>query len=531
MLQIIEPDRPTTLPTIELDENGRKIYRPDGKVLRDFLRCRKHVSVVRGSIGSGTSTACIMKMWLISCEQKPNHDGVRKTRWAVCRNTFPDLKNTTVKSWLDWFPEEVYGRFYWDRPFKHIIRIGDIEMEVIFLALDSEDDIRKLRSFEFTGIWFNELEFIEKAILDEAESRTGRYPAVKDGGATWDGVIADMNAPREDHFIPLMMGEVPLPDDWTEEERLSYRKPDNWGYHVQPPAMLEIKDASGSLVGYKMNPLAENTKWLKPGYYAEKIKGKTKQWIDSRVLNKITVYVDGKAVWQQFSEDAHVSKTPLEPVPGWPVYVGLDFGRNPACVVGQLVNNRWRIFAELTARDAGASIFAPLVKQLLDRRLGDWHVSSRERDQNGYSVEFFGDPKGDDGTQADEHTAYDVFRNHGMPVRPAPVKNNHIQTRIEAVEYAMITMVNGMPRLLVCGSNCRTLKVAMAGGYHFARIKGTSRHKETPEKDRYSDIADACQYMVLGAGEGRVVSGRDRTGRKEPVDTKPQKKSRRRGGF
>lgn len=531
MLDVIEPPRAVALPKIELDPAGRKIYRPDGEVLRQFLRCRKHVSIVRGSIGSGTSTACIMKMWAISCEQRPNDDGVRKTRWAVCRNTFPDLKNTTVKSWLDWFPEEMYGRFYWDRPYRHVIRVGDVDMEIIFLALDSEDDIRKLRSFEFTGIWFNELEFIDKAIVDEAESRTGRYPAVKDGGATWDGVIADMNAPREDHFIPLMMGEVPLPDDWTEEERLSFKRPDNWGYHVQPPAMLEIKDAAGTLTGYRMNPKAENTRWLKPGYYAEKIKGKTKQWIDSRVLNKITVYVDGKPVWQQFNEDSHVSKTPLEPIPGWPVYVGLDFGRNPACVVGQLVNNRWRIFAEVTARDVGASIFAPLVKQLLDRRLGEWQSMARQSSFAGFQVEFFGDPKGEDGTQSDETTAYDVFRSFGMPVRPAPVKNNHIQTRIEAVEFAMITMVNGYPRLLVCGTNCRTLKVAMAGGYHFARIKGTSRHKETPEKDRYSDIADATQYMVLGAGEGRAVTGGRHVGHREPVDIKVQKKSRRRGGF
>ncbi len=533
MLEVVEPERPVDLPTIDLDPQGRKIYRPDGAVLRDFLRCRKHVSIIRGSIGSGTSTACIMKMWAISCEQRPNADGVRKTRWAVVRNTFPDLKNTTVKSWLDWFPENMYGRFYWDRPFRHMIRIGDVEMEVIFLALDSEEDIRKLRSFEFTGIWFNELEFIEKAILDEAESRTGRYPAVKDGGATWDGVIADMNAPREDHFIPLMMGEVPLPDDWTEEERLSYQRPDNWGYHVQPPAMIEIKDAGGALTGYRMNPLAENTKWLKPGYYAEKIKGKTKQWIDSRVLNKITVFVDGKPVWEQFNDDSHVSKTALEPIPGWPVYVGLDFGRNPAMVAGQIVNGRWRIFAEATARGAGASLFAPVVQGVLTRRLGQWYPAGGERISGGYEVYFFGDPKGDDGTQADETTAYDVFRNHGMPVRAAPVKNNHIQTRIEAVEYAMITMVNGLPRFLVCGVNCRTLKVACAGGYHFRRIKGTSRHEDKPFKDRYSDIADACQYMVLGAGEGRAAVGRDRgnagSGKAANVNFKP--KSRRRGGF
>lgn len=203
-------------------------------------------------------------------------------------------------------------------------------------------------------------------------------------------------------------------------------------------------------------------------------------------------------------------------------------------VAGQIVNGRWRVFAELTARDQGAPLFAPQVSRLLTQRLGDWHParnSGREFQNDGsYEVEFYGDPKGADGTQADEYTAYDIFRNQGMPVTPAPVKNNHIQTRIEAVEHAMITMVNGAPRFVVCGTNCRTLKVACAGGYHFARLKGTANHKETPEKDRYSDIADALQYMMLGAGEGRAAVGRDHRGGSKPVNTKPAHKSRRRYG-
>lgn len=529
-------ERIEAMPTVRRDPGGRKVYAPDGQVLADFLRDRSHVSIIRGSIGSGTSSAAMMKVYSIAMEQRSHPEtGLRHTRWGVVRNTYPDLKNTTVKTWLDWFPEKPYGRFYWDRPFRHVIRVGDMLLEAHFFALDSSDDIRKMRSLEVTGWLFNELEFIDKEIVDEAESRTGRFPAVKDGGPTWDGIIADMNAPREDHWVPLMMGEVPLPESMTEEERLAYRKPDTWAYFVQPPSMRENKDASGTLLGYEINEAAENLLWLKPGYYEEKIKGKTKQWIDSRVLNKITVFVDGKPVWQQFNPDTHVSKTPLEPIEGWPVYVGLDFGRNPAAVFGQLVNNRWRIFGEVTAHDVGASIFAPIVKRALTLRLGNWRSARLDREgrrgDEEFQVDFFGDPKGQDGTQADETTAYDIFRSHDMPVMPAPVKNNHIQTRLEVVEHAMITMANGSPRFVVCGTHCRTLKVACEGGYHFARIKGTSRHQDTPEKDRYSDIADACQYMMLGAGEGRAAAGRDHKGYGKPVQMSLRPKSRRRGGF
>ena len=512
---------------IPIDAHGRKIYAPDGAVLTAYLRDRSHVSIIRGPIGSGSSSGSIMKMYAISLEQRPNPiDGIRRTRWGVVRNTFPELRGTTIKTWLDWFPENLYGRFYWDRPYRHVIRLGDVEMEVFFLALDSPDDVQKLRSLEVTGWWFNEMEFQNKEIVDEAESRTGRFPAVKDGGCTWDGVLGDMNAPNEDHWVPLVMGEVDFPDSWTEEERLAYQKPAGWSYFVQPPALLEVRDGVGRISGYKINPMAENLRWLKPGFYLEKMRGKSRQWILSRLMNVITIYVEGQAVWPNFNAETHISREEIKPVEGWPIYVGLDFGRNPAAVVGQLVSNRWRIFAELHAKQSGATTFAPLVKKLLDARLGYWNCPG------GFDVHFFGDPKGQDGVQTDETTAYEVWGSFGMPVRPAPnLKNNQIATRIEAVEYALNGMVNGVPRFQLCPVNCRVGKVAMSGGYHFARIKGTAQHAPVPFKDKYSDWADACQYMVLGGGEGRAM--RTAGGGLRPVAVQAFKKSGngRRGGF
>lgn len=509
------------------DAQGRIIFRPEGTVLREYVRDRSHVSIIRGPIGSGSSSISIMKMYFISLEQTPSPvDGVRRTRWGVVRNTFPELRGTTIKTWLDWFKEELYGRFYWDRPYRHIIRIADVEMEVFFLALDTPDDVQKLRSLEVTGWWFNELEFQDKEIFDEAESRTGRFPAVKDGGCTWDGILGDMNAPNEDHWVPLVMGEVPFPDSWTEEERLAYQKPPGWAYFVQPPALLEVRDGVGRVTGYRVNPAAENLKWLKPGFYLEKMRGKTRQWIRSRLMNEITIFVEGQAVWPNFNAETHIAREEIKPIEGWPVYVGLDFGRNPAAVIGQMVANRWRVFAELTARETGASTFAPQVKRLLTSRLGDWNCPG------GFDVRFFGDPKGQDGVQTDETTAYDIWDSFGMKVRPAPnLKNNQIATRIEAVEYALNGLVNGAPRFQLCGTGCRALKVAMLGGYHYARVKGTAKHSAVPEKDKYADLADALQYMVLGGGEGRALTSAGGGQRAKPVAAFKQAKSRRRGGF
>ena len=166
--------------------------------------------------------------------KKKGLDGVRKSRWAVIRNTNPQLKTTTIKTWLDWFPEEDWGKFHWSVPYTHHIKKADLDLEVIFLALDRPEDVKKLLSLELTGIWINEAREIPKSIIDACSMRVGRFPSMKDGGCTWTGVIADTNAPEEDHWWPIMSGEVPIPDHIPKEEAKMLVKPDNWNFYTQP---------------------------------------------------------------------------------------------------------------------------------------------------------------------------------------------------------------------------------------------------------------------------------------------------------
>lgn len=425
-------------------------------------------------------------------EQRVGPDGLRRSRWGIVRNSYPELKNTTLVTWRFWFPEDIYGRIYLDKPMRHEITVGDVRLEALFLALDDADDVRKMRSLEVTGWWFNELEYIEKAIFDEAESRTGRFPSVAEGGTAWDGVIGDMNAPSEDHWLPMMTGETPYPDETPMDERPVW--PTDWGYHVQPPALDEEMSADGKeVVGYHINPKAENLKWLKPGFYEEKMRGKSKAWIDSRLRNKITFVADGDPVWPMFRDDTHVSKRPLEPVAGHAVIVSLDFGRRPCALFGQEIGNRifWQF--EVRAYGESATTFAPKVKRFLEQTYP--HFSAR----------FTGDPKGADKGQADERTAYDVFASYGMKIVPAPVKNNHLQTRLMAVEHALNSMWMGLPRVQL-SPRCYTLKLAMAGRY---RVKKAGLGDPEPIKDKWSDIADCAQYFCLFIGEGRRMVGID----------------------
>lgn len=475
------------------DAEGRRVFRPDGAVLRAYIRDDAHVAVIRGPIGSGTSSASCYKLMMLACGQPQWRDEVRRSRWFVVRNTYAELRDTTLATWLYWFPEKQYGSVTLSRPMVHRMRFADVEAEVFFLALDDDADIKKLRSFEFTGGWINELEYISKALFDECESRTGRYPPRAEIGAAvaWCGVIADMNAPSEDHWLPQMTGEAPYPDDAPDDKRFVW--PRDWGYHVQPPALIEELGPDGRVVtGYKENPASENRANLRAGYHLEKAKGKSKEWIDSRLMNRITTIVDGDPVWPMFNRDQHVTAAAMTYNARYPVIVSLDFGRRPTALIAQEINNRVQVQHELRDYGVGAATFAPKLKKFLTQNYF------------GATVTYTGDPKGRDRGQADERTAYDIFEGLGMTVVPAPVKNNHLETRLEVVAYALQCSPGGHSRILVSSAGCPTLTAGMAGRYHLERLD-TGEAK--PVKDKYSDPCDCLGYMLLKLGDGREMIG------------------------
>src|SRR5690242_21830304 len=120
-----------------------------------------------GTVGSSKSTACCIEILSRAQEQKP-FNGVRRTRWAIIRNTYPELKSTTIKTWTEWAAGAVMK---WDAPITSLMT-GDLpdgtkmEMEVFFFPVDRPEEIGKLKSLELTGAWINEAGELPKAVFD-----------------------------------------------------------------------------------------------------------------------------------------------------------------------------------------------------------------------------------------------------------------------------------------------------------------------------------------------------------------------------
>ena len=465
-------------------------YKPDGEILKTFMKDDTFFRGIRGPVGSGKSVGCCIEVFRRALSQKKNDSGIRRSRWAIIRNTNPQLRTTTIKTWLDWFPENEWGKFIWSVPYTHHIKKGDIDLEVIFLALDRPEDVKKLLSLELTGIWINEAREIPKSIIDACTMRVGRFPSMREGGPSWTGVIADTNAPEEDHWWPIMSGEVPVPDHIPRDQAKMLVKPDNWQFFTQPSGMKEIYNEDGEVDNYKSNDKAENKKNMLQNYYTNLIQGKTKSWIDVYVMNRLGTIKDGKPVYPMFASETHVAKEEIPVAAGIPLYIGIDFGLTPAAVIGQKVRNRWLIQSEVVAFDMGIVRFAEVLREELATRFPDCP-----------DVLIFGDPAGDFRAQTDESTPFHILRGAGLRALPAP--SNSVDLRLEAVSSQLNKMSEGKPAFLI-DRRCSSLIKGFEGGYSYRRMEVSGeRYTDKPDKNMYSHIHDALQYLLLGAGEGR----------------------------
>ena len=166
------------------------LYRAE-PTARQFHQSRAFVRGLMGPIGSGKSVMCVEELKRLATQvQKPGLDGVRRSRFVVVRNSYPELKTTTIKTFQDWFPASICP-LKWSAPITAQMVIADlgdgtgVNMEVFFLALDNDDDVRKLLSMELTAGWINEAREVAKSILDGLTGRVGRYPPKRLGGPSF----------------------------------------------------------------------------------------------------------------------------------------------------------------------------------------------------------------------------------------------------------------------------------------------------------------------------------------------------------
>jgi hypothetical protein len=457
---------------------------PDGEVLRAFCAASNDVEVIIGPLGSGKTHTTIEKIFKRFNYQPPDANGLRRSRWAAIRNTYPDLRGTTIRDWCEIMPDHL-GQFKDTQPpvWRGAWRLKDgtkVRAELIFLAMDRPQDEKKLRGYQFTGVWCNELKELPQRIFQMAFSRTGRYPASADVPQYWSGLIGDTNSPDEDHWLYKL----------AEDD-----KPANVSVFRQPGGV--ILDPVNRT--FRPNPRAENLKHLKGGiaYYSRQLELNRDRfdWVNVNLANNYGSVVDGKPVYPEFDDHLHVlsDDSAFEYVPGKTLHIGADFGRTPAATWGQRDQwGRMRTIGELVTDNMGAVAFGKLLRRTIINECG------REA-LNDYVGT--GDPAGTAMTQVDDTTPFDALEEAGLTFWPA-LTNDPMQRR-EAVARGLTSLTNGQPDLMI-NAQCKVLRQGMRGRFCYRRIQvaGDERYHDKRDKNAFSHVCEAHEYMLLGAGEG-----------------------------
>ncbi len=434
------------------------VYTPS-KTCREFMLSEKPIRIISGPVGSGKSVACLITIARECKLQEPGTDGIRRSRWAIIRNTNQQLMDTTFKSWLQWFPDGAAGKWrVSDKTFN--LKFDDVEAEIMFRPLDTPADLQRVLSLELTGAYFNEFREIDKTIFEGVRTRIGRYPSKKDGGATRPCVIADTNPPDMDSWLYDLM-ENPGPD-----------------YHT----MIDVfKQPSG------LSPEAENLENLPENYYQNMMIGVSQDFIDVHVHGKYGKSNLGKPVHKFFNESRHV-RSGLEPEPKILTVIGMDFGLTPAAVFKQM--DGWGRVLTLDALWSEDMYLEKFLEKFIEPLI------SRRYHKNPIIV--MGDPSGKRRADGRGESCFDVIKSFGLEYMPPETISNDPSIRMGATDHFLLSLAgDGEFAYCVDKDNCKHLINALRGGYRFNKKRDGTYQVTVDKSNIYSHVAEANQYADM----------------------------------
>lgn len=451
--------------------------------IKKFLLDQSPVQAIMGPFGSGKSVACVMKCLLLAQQIPPMPDGVRRTRFGVVRNTYPQLRDTTQATLFEWLPPARWGKFQKDEHRYVIDAFDGYEIEFLFRALDRPDHVQNLLSLELTHGWGNEARELPREVIGPLRGRLGRYPRRSLVGDYQRVLMFDTNPPDTDSWFYELFEE---------------RRPDGAVLFKQPGGRtLE----------------AENRINLPSDYYED--------MANTMSDEEIKVYIDaqygylstGKPVYPEYRDSWHCAEFDVKPRS---LLLCWDFGLTPACVVLQLqADGQVRMIDEVVADRAGIQAFAPRVlahlKQQYPWAMQEIGSNFTQADADRWR-KHIGDPAGEASSQTDELSCFDIMRGVGIDCWPG---NQDPVLRLESVRYLLSQAIDGKPGLLI-HPRCKRTRKGFQGEYQYRRVLvggSNARFAEKPDKNKYSHPHDALQYGAVDLVGDRVMGLESRLAR------------------
>lgn len=374
---------------------------------------------------------------------------MKNCRTVCVRNSYRELKDTVIKTFFEWVPRGVVGRWSEaDLTYSMPTPYGGT-WEVLFRSADSPDDIGKFKGLELTNYW-----------IDEAIEVS---PEVK---LTLDGRLSYPKGSPEKVFRSILTSNPGDTESWLYDMYVAHPLPSHayWKQSARENPHLHKEFYDNLEANYRDRPEMK------------------RRYVDG----EWGAIFSGKPVYPEFSFEAHVSKTHIEPVPNIIINRGWDFGRTPACLITQVhPNGMWMVLRELTSDDAGVDEFADMLNELCNSEF------------KGFKFDDVGDPAGRSRGPTDEGSCYDILNSKNIFAHEA--STNDLIPRREAMARQLTRTVKGKPKMII-DPRCKRFVDGMFGGYRFPKKAvsgGKDMYSVTPEKNLYSHICEAGEYVAL----------------------------------
>lgn len=452
-----------------------------------------------GVVGNGKTSVCCWEVRFRAEKVEPDRDGVRRSKWLIVRNTFRLLEQSTLQTWLKWFPDTRMNMQKLEGEYRAPSLRNDgteVGIHLIFYSLDRREQAEGLRGYEFNGCWINEAsEIAGDKWLGIIQGR------MRDSGVDL-GFILDTNPPADSNWYYRMAEE---------------KKPEGWEFFRSPPALLEREDRETGRVWYEPNrgqdpgvAAAENIEHLPGGfeYYLKQTQTMDRAQIRVFLMGEYGATVSGMPVYGGYVDTANYLNEEREPWWGLPIFLGTDYGRTPASVALQVLpDGQIVVYDELVTERC-------TVQEFVEGFLRPWLVT-KFRFSQGARILNFGDPAGMNATQTSAMGPLVIMDEMGVPTVPCPVANNDPWLRTECVAEALRTRLDGGRAGLVLCAGCKALREGFLGKYHYVKANtadiSEERYSAEPDKNMWSHVHDALQYAVYGAthqhGEGAFEMG------------------------
>ena len=433
----------------------------------------RHI-ITMGPRGSSKSSLTCAKILWVTHINPPCKDGVKRSRWVIGRQTYGNLRTSTIKTFEHWFGHKELGWSIKQAPpiqanLSYFDGYNKTEIEIFFVSFDKEKDAQKVLSLDLTGAYFNEASDIPISAMDVIEGALGRYPypSERGEGKYWSGIIYDTNS---------------FPDYHPFYQKFMVSKPPLHKMYIQPGGMIE--DQAGN---FRENNDAENIANLPEHYYYNMSLGKSKSFVRTQICNQFGTFESGKAVHPEFSKEIH-SCPMLEIDRDHPIWLTHDFGGTNATLILQYIGGKLLCIYEIIGYKEGLTDFQKnRVKGFLRTHAKGVEVSKSVGDRaDNYSLDTA------------TYSLETVTRELGIKTYPSIT--NVIKARIDAVDRLISKRFSdGSGALMVSREGCPVLFAGLSGKYKLEIIKkGDSRIPvEKPIKNEYSHSADCLQYAAL----------------------------------